>query len=199
MDYDDEFEYGGNPRNKWAAWWNRLAVRADRLFRWPKALPPKLWLLDDLSKKSSSSLSRFVRACWWTLVFLGTAFEIASIIVMYRSWNTACSVPLNAFVLVAAALVAVWAVLLVVLVKTLSQMMRLLFVAAATIMAAWTIVGIVWLAQSSAGGCQETAPMLFGMTIAFVVSFAPLNLILLGYFAVQMIGVYLLQKRVVKV
>ncbi len=45
---------------------------------------------------------------------------------------------------------------------------------------------------------MASAPMLFGVTVVFVVVYGASSIILLAYFGVQAISVALLQKRVIK-
>ena len=194
MEYEDDFDAVSNKNNKLFVWWNRVLVRLDRFFRWPRFLPPKIWLPEDAANLHLP----IVKFGLWGLVCVTTAFVRACIVLLYRGWYDSCATPLNAFVVVAAVLSVSWGIALFFLGRTLSQTARLLFVLACVLVLAWVILGIIWLAQSASGGCMASAPMLFGVTVVFVVVYGASSIILLAYFGVQAISVALLQKRVIK-
>jgi hypothetical protein len=122
MDYDDDVD--GASSSKWKLCWARWV---ERIFRWPVFFPPKIWLSEDLAKEKSASYA-LSRAVKWIVTIVGACFALTGIIIMYRSFNDFCVVRLNAFVLVATILVVGWTIAFFVLLKTLTQAARIVFV-----------------------------------------------------------------------
>jgi hypothetical protein len=200
MEYDDEEV--GEPRGGRACaplqeWLRKAGRRIERALRWPRSFPPKIWLREDL-EKTDAPWAQCVHVSQAVAMVLGLAFVIAAIVVMYRTWNNPCTVPLNAFVLVAAIVVIGWTVSLLAVCRWLTQAARVALFAVSVVVFAWSLLGIVWLAQGSAGGCMGSSAMLFGLSAAFVIVYAPLAVLAAVYFGTQIVIAGLLERRVLR-
>ncbi len=191
MDFDDDFGQRP-PQSKAVLWCVRTGRRLERWLRWPSSFPPKIWLPEDLAR----TLPPCVAISRSVALLGGLAFVIACIVVLYRAWNSVCGAPLNAFLVVAAVLVASWTAALFVFIRLLTQVVRAVFLVLCAAVLSWCIVGIVWLSQASSNGCMSSSPMAFGLTAAFVIVYSAPAVLLAVYFAIQLVAVALIEKRV---
>ena len=123
-------------------------------------------------------------------------FVMVSIMFLARNWRSDCPVRLNVFVIVAAALLVGVQVLLALFLKRLSQLWRAMLLLGCLVVFAWSIFGIVWLAEASSQGCATTNPPLFGVTLTFVVIALAPSLAVALFLICQLVAGCLLKKRV---
>lgn len=167
-----------------------------RLSRRPSWLPPLLWSAADNDGKRP--YSNFLRNLGVICAFVTAVYVLSTILLLSRSWNNVCgSVPLNVFTLVGSILALGATIVLLLTIARLSQLLRLLLLLGCVVVFAWSLLGIVWLAQASGQGCMATAPTVFGLTVTYVILFTAPALVFIVVLLVQLVALYLVERGVV--
>jgi hypothetical protein len=197
---DDEFV----PPSKCVVAMRRLWRKLESCTRGPRSyLPPVLAEFpkqEELEQpEQPDTRPKWVRA---TLTFsvvalvVSVCFVVSAVVLLSRTWSTSCTQPLNAFLVVSSVLLVPFCLSVWLAIRwRLSQATRVSLLLSSALLFAWSIVGIVWLAQASS--CLSTAPTLFGLTVTFVVIFTLPTFLLAIYCVVQVGGFAVVERSVI--
>lgn len=195
MDFEDA---PSEKPTKVAIFFRRLQRFFKRVFRRPTWALPQVVLEEDLNE-SERPWRPFILWIERISAVLALSVVITSVVLLSRNWNSPCLTPLNAFILVCACLFTAWEVLFLVTIKNFGVVTIKIFLTIVSVaLSAWGIVGIVWLAQSSAAGCMTTSPVLFGLSVAYVILFTLPMFLFFIYMVLQLLANLLLKVGVVK-
>ena len=141
--------------------------------------------------------SSFLVTLRFVSAVLVSVFVLTTLLLLTRNWASVCPVPLNVFVLVGACLLLASECFLFLALHRLDKLSRAMFLLSCVLIVGWSILGIVWLVESSLQNCATSNPPLFGLTIAFVVlSFAP-ALLFIVFLLFQFAAEALVHKRII--